>query len=474
MRRWRWISQSAGCWRRLNSSDFALDVPGQAEGILPLSLGGGAPKVQGPGFLDFGQTAFVPDSGVSSFRWVTVANVGGPSGAPASTVDLVVDPNVSAVPANANTLAGEFVVELPAGTGGLTAAPGKTVALKLVLTPRSIGAKAATVTLLTNDPLTPLVTIAVTAMVAEYAPCQFELSSQKLEFGVVHATWPLTRGFIFRNSSAAACLVTFGLSPTTPPDFALSGVPASTAVVPPLGELALPVTLTPREAVGHLYRPKTGSLELQVSSPASPLVKVALSGGAGPACLALLPRQLSYGSLVPGAATSATSVRLVNLCWGGTSFANPLPVFLVSVTVDGDSGDFPLNLLQPIPPGGLEEIHDSNAGYRFVGVTPNTVPFDVGFAPTAAGTRTGAVVMTFAWDGQQLPYVVPLDGRGDPSRQALDAFTQGGGDPVDVVMAYQDQEETFAPVLINFANQATNLTAVFAALGTTPMSGCSS
>ncbi len=429
----------AGLGLFVGQLDFGISgVAGQAQGVIALQVGGAAPSLLAPGTLDFGLTARTEDAGVQASRWLRLENVGGPAEAPPTSTRLVVS-HVEISADNANTSAAEFAVP----TLGQVDAGG-TLDLKVQFTPRSVGAKAALLRIDSNDPVHPSTLVRVTANVATYAACQYDVNETALEFGVVHATNPMSRSLVFRNRGTEPCLLRAQLSPRTPDDYQMS-------VVGPLEvaagtELELPIQLWPRQAEGNTVRPILGTLELEASAPLAPSVGVPLTGAAGPACFGPLPTEVNLGAVVPGQTSTGAGVRWLNHCRG--DWVNPTvmsPLTIRRVTLVGDTSALSVTLHAPIPDGGLNVLYDGFPGLiANGGMAPNTVPFEVQASPTVTGLVRGAVIVEIEQNGRSRKHVVPIRASGNPTRLTEDVYTQGGGSPVDVVLSVDNQFITWS------------------------------
>ncbi|MHB8879450.1 MAG: hypothetical protein ACYC8T_37635, partial [Myxococcaceae bacterium] len=166
---------------------FETDVPFMPRGKVPLTLFNGAPRVElSPSSpLDFGRVAFIAGAAPpwSQHRRLTVRNTGLRSlGDPRGNLKLGqggAAPYLEVAPAP-GTLEGELTVTVPAGydpaVGIGSSPPHDSLDLRVTWTPASVGPKRAAVTLFTNDPNRPRVTVLVTGEAVVLPPCALSAS----------------------------------------------------------------------------------------------------------------------------------------------------------------------------------------------------------------------------------------------------------------------------------------------------------
>jgi hypothetical protein len=305
-----------------------------------------APRLDVRSSLDFGLAAVVAGSGVLSTRALAIDNQGGPAGASPPLTTLEVD-GATITPANSTTAIVEFRLGTPLP---LTLDSGENAALRVELVAQSTGRKEAILTLNSNDPGRPAVSILLSAEVKAYGNCNLALNKNSLQFGVVYATSPMTRRLVIRNrSSTETCLAYAALSETTPSDYSL--LATTPAELSPGEGLEIPVRFQPKLPVSSTPVVVTGVLKLEQSSVTTPSVAVPLDGAAGPACLALLAGEVHFGNVeanfgtLPSATTSqAIPVRVVNHCVCEPMNPGSIsPLTLRGVRVVGDVSQFNCN-----------------------------------------------------------------------------------------------------------------------------------
>jgi hypothetical protein len=199
-------------------------------------------------------------------------------------------------------------------------------------------------------------------------------SPTTLNFGSVQLGANSTLGLVVTNTSSGPVVFTSisGLG-----DYSSSGTcPSSGGVLTAQTSCAVSVTFAPT-AVGL----RSGTLEVATSASTSPL-QVSLSGTGTQSSLVVTPSNLSFGSLLMGAASTMT----LTLSNQGTA-----PVTKIALSITGD-------YLVTTPCGQTTLSPGANCSVT------------VTFTPAAVGTRPGALVVVSS--DPSSPLSVPLSGTG--------------------------------------------------------------
>ncbi|MGC4115595.1 MAG: choice-of-anchor D domain-containing protein [Myxococcales bacterium] len=417
--------------------DLEFDVPGQDTGAIPVRTAGGGPKlIADPLSIAFGRTAFVEGARLWRERPLRIGNGGYalPGEELAAALRLGTENAGSYGPPfyrveveSPGTSAEEIELVLPGSGQSPPIVTGDWLDAGVRVVPTSPGQKRATLVIYSNDRSQPETRIPVSADVVGVASCEFEVLTPSLDFGIVHESSPRTLEFLVKNVGDGECLLS---------DFELEGAtegfsieaPNETVGLAPRGTLRLPVRLSPQAPPDYDTIPLTGLLRASISSSTAPRIEAQVRGARGQACLVLLPGVLDFGTLVPGERSAQVSPQLANLCLETAT--------LTSVTLRAPEGgfEFEQKLGEPLPPGGVEIPKDDEWTYIERGSTlNNTRPFGVRFAPTEAGQFQATVALDLVRGGRSLRYVLPLNGKADPSASTEVRFTQGGGDGVDIL-----------------------------------------
>jgi hypothetical protein len=430
---------------------------------VPMRCHGGGPQLQvePSETLDFGRAAFVPatPTPVYQLRELTLRNVG-TAYSQLSQERLFLGrggtaPYFAIEPLNAATGADEFEVEFVTPyypQYGIHA--GSPRNLEVRLTPASVGLKEADLVVYSNDFLRPEVRIRLRAEVFEYAPCQFALRPQLLDFGRVPRGGVRELPLVFENLGTRpdeVCLLSnLRLTSASHKDFSLAAALASQEVLPgERVELRVKVHSTASHVSGVV--PITGAVSFHVSSPTSPLMTVPLSAELGDGCLLLSPVALHFGGAdpaCPGGKSRAIEIR--NLC--------SADIHLDALGIEATAfGDFSVVNAPSLGSGLL--LRPFNDAVRF----------DVVFHPSGLGPRMGS--LRIGWRDARGPTsdLVALEGAGTAGGQQTDTFIQRDGQ-VDLLLALGNIEGPpwYGPELVNdfrYADRMEVLLQHLAALG---------
>jgi hypothetical protein len=322
---------------------FTSDDLSDMNAVVPLKGDGISPMIAiDQAALDFGAQLV---GHTSTARTVTVSNNG--------TAPLTLG-QVTITGAQSADFAQVGAVSLP-----VTLQPGDTQPLGFVLTAASIGAEAATVTLASDDPKLPQVTVSLTGTGVSTV---MSVSPATIDFGPVKAPGSGTAQMIkITNSSGDPITL---VAPT------ISGATASAFTVDsPAGVLApgasIQVAANFTAAMAGDY---SATATLSASDATVPSATVMLSGKGISSLIVAAPSSLDFGMLLVGMTSAGTTVTLTN--------QSASSIQLMSVS----SGD---------PSFVVSGVDTTNA------IAPGaTSVFSVAFAPTTPGSKTGQVAIT--------------------------------------------------------------------------------
>lgn len=336
---------------------LASNVPG-ASVVVPLQGTGNAPSIAvSTASLVFGSqtvgTSSVPVS-------LSITNGG--------SANLTISSIVSSAPA-------EFVVS---GCAPVTIAPVAGCNAQVTFVPAAVGPRSATLTVGSNDPTNPAVTVSLTGTGLAQPPA-VQLSPTSLTFGSQNVgTQSAPQTLVVTNTGGSTLNFTSILSSV---EFPLASPPAAGDCAASLAAGAscnIRVFFTP-QGTGA----RTNTLTIRDDASGSPRI-VALAGTGAPRlapALALSPPALGFATFVVGATSPAQTVTVTNNGTAALTFAG--------VTVTGDFA----------------------AGGCAGSIAPGTsCSIAVTFTPTVAGARTGA--LTIVSNDAASPAVVALSGSG--------------------------------------------------------------
>jgi hypothetical protein len=425
--------------------DFKTDLLKQPAGSVALKGAGGGPDIDvRPTVLSFGKVAYFaglnPPGSVN--RKLAVLNVGTKPPMPDSKANLhlgvgAAAPWASILPANAATQASELDVSLNPltpydGLTGLPAQAGKNlIELVVTLTPQSVGMKAATVTIHSDDYDEPDVTVTVTADVIALPPCKYAISPAALDFGVVSPPGFKQQSFVITNLSQTAgdlCLVSDVRTPIgSDAIFSLPGGPITEKQLQPGESMRVDVRAWPQTLGTTPVTTAQGSVELFISSDTKPTGKVPLAATIASSCVTIAPSSADFGAVKLGCSSATRTFSVYNACGG--------PVTISSLSMLVPAGQ----------PAGGPACPGTNACPEFgitqsppvpltlgAGATP--ISFQVKYQPIDLGHDTGAVGLTIdSGSGPQL-HLVTLDGEGTTLGTNTDIFTQGAVPKADILL----------------------------------------
>lgn len=354
----------------------------------------GVARVRAPLSLDFHRVPFFPGAMPpnSHTRSVTITNDG------TGVLRLGVAgqaPFFEVVPTNATTQAAEFTVV----ASRPEAAAGAAIEVSVTFTPVSLGPKAAELRVLSNDPNSPTI-IRLTATAVSLSACSFSVTPLALGFGTVSRGDRLRRGVSVQNTGSTVCL--FSNLKLTGAEFELVNPPDELEVSQGASAVVF-VDFRPAASATPQPTSVVGLLVMNVSSPGTPVVQVALSGSSfDEACLFASPREVDFGSNAVGCGSAPKSIVIGNRC--------TTPVNLVPMVAGS-------NFSLTTAPG--------------TSLLPGSVTTaQVSWRPSMMGTDVGALVVA--------GFVVPLVGTGRAAGPSEETHVVPGVPKADVLLVVDD------------------------------------
>ena len=402
--------------------------------------------------LSFGRVGFFPGQTQPVVRRISIANNGTQPNPPdirgnlhlgqVTSAGLGQPPLIRLVPLNANTAADEFQIGNPVGydsSKGIEAIAGRNVIdLPVKLIAKSLGVTEAELTLYSNDPVEPAITVKLTADAQELPPCTVSVTPGQLNFGLVtpptYKELPVAIKNLSQTAGETCYLSSLDLAPGTDSAYSIIGGPIDSKELQPQEILNVVVRVSPQGTVPAGVTPVTGTLVFNVSSPTMPQHAVPLSTAVGPACLAVAPDVLDFGTVKKDCNSSTKTFNIYNVCNS--------PVVLRSFTVLAAAGE---------PAGGpncpgtapCPEFHlVSTPAVPTTGLNlpPGgaPVPFQAKYHPINFGPDSGAISIDVVQSGQSVQYLVSLSGNGDATGMQTDTFVQDLKPKADILMVVDD------------------------------------
>jgi hypothetical protein len=264
-----------------------------------------------------------------------------------------------------------------------TISAGQSVPVALSFHPTATGVDAGNLTITSNDPTNPTVSVALLGTAVTAANSQLQANTNSLSFGTVSAGNSATQQIILTNTGLSGLQITS--IKANGAGYSVNGI-TTPYTVNASSTAMLNVVFTPTTS-----GLSSGDVTIANSASGTPLT-VTLSGTGIQAGMSISPSSFDFGSMVDGQTKSQT--------------------FTVTNT-----GNASLTISQ---------LRVSGAGYSVSGLaTPSTVAvgssatFSAVFAPTTAGSLAGTVSITSNASGT--PTTVALSGTGVAASVALTA-----------------------------------------------------
>jgi len=221
--------------------------------------------------LDFGPV----DLGSSAVRSVTVSNTGN---APLNVTGQTLG----------GTNAPDFVINHSSGT---PIAPAGSDYIEIRFSPSAAGGRTAALTVTSNDPNFPSLTVSLSGSGTTGAQPHITVSQTTLDFGTTAPGTPVDRDLVISNTGSAS--LTINAQNVTGQSFALTSSAAGT--IPAGGNATARLRFNPSSPGGY-----NGAFEISSNDPASPTVTVTLRGIGGSAAgprIALGATVLDFGNV---------------------------------------------------------------------------------------------------------------------------------------------------------------------------------
>ncbi|MBI5684477.1 MAG: choice-of-anchor D domain-containing protein [Verrucomicrobia bacterium] len=328
------------------SGSLAIATTDPAHPSLSVALSGtGAANAVAvsPSSLSFGAVLI----GNNSTLMLTISN----SGNAAGTVSSI-----------AKSGSANFALGAGAPATPFTVAAGASINIPVVYTPTAAGAASGMLTITSNNPTTPVATVALSGTGNAPAVSSLSATPTSLAFGSLSVGTPASQSVTLRNSGTASATVS-SLALGGSADFKMAtGTPATPLTVAAGGTVTLSVVYTPSVASAA-----SGTLTIASNDPANPQIAIALSGTGTASHMTVSPVALDFGSSTVG----TTVTRTTTVSNSGNAAGSVTALSLTGST------DFSLASTNPALP---------------ITVQPNaSVTITAVYRPTAAGAASGAL-----------------------------------------------------------------------------------
>ena len=433
---------------------FSTPLRTLAMGSIPLKCSGGGPRIRATPSptLAFGRVAYFPNATATVSRKVNVQNVGTAPAMPDPTANLylgsvAMDGTVGQVPLftiipSTGTAQGEFVAALGSpyspATGLPAVAGSNFVDISITLSPQSVGMKEATLVIYSNDPTAPETRITLTANAVTLPPCDISVSPAMANFGLV--TPPNTKDLPITITNRLTgpndvCYITgLDLAAGSATAYSIVGGPVVEKELQPAEAWTVVVRVAPPGPVPTQLITLSGELTFNIASPTAPRVGVPLRTSVGPACVAITPDPLDFGTVKVGCNSATRDVNVYNIC--------STPVTINSFTLPSAGGLLPGSMgcpgTSPCPEFRLVSAPTIPSG----GLTlaPGAAPIQVQlkYLPIDIGSDTGALSIDVVQSGQSLSYLLGIQGNADNTGLQTDTFRQSMTPKADILLVVDD------------------------------------
>lgn len=438
---------------RFGDLRFNTNLTKPATGAVKLEGYAGGPDIQvNPApVLNFGKVAYFAGAGSYQTRKLSVMNVGTRPSPPDPKGNLLLgkggagQPYFEVKPLNADSSLSEIEIPIPATSGknsynpavGLEASAGKNlVDLIVKITPASVALKKYEVTLFSNDSDEPEVKVVVTADVVEMPPCNYEVKPTALNYGLVTPPQYKDLSFTIKNlgqNQGDICLLSnLDLAVGSDAIFSLPAGPVPSKELLPNESYTVQVRAWPKGPATSTIANVSGNVELFMSSPTQPQKLVKLDASVALGCLTIAPSDLDFGTVKKGCSSAKRTFSVYNTC--------TTAVTLNSVVMQSAAG-------QPV---GGPDCPTATSGYTFcpefmlvgnpltapTSLSPGAAPFtfDAKYGPIDMGTDSGVLALSATHSGQNVTYIVTLQGKGDTVGLNTDVFVQDASPKADILL----------------------------------------
>ncbi len=431
-------------------------------GTVQLDCTGGGPKIRvtpRPN-VSFGHVAFYQGNPVPVTRRISVQNVGVAPTNPDPSFNLIlgkvdamtgmtgVAPMFEITPASMDTQAGEFTLALASSydsrTGIRPVAGQNEVVLQVSLIPRTSGSKAAEILIHSNDSSEPDVKLTVTADVQLLPPCNYRVSPQIANFGIVPAGTtkdiPVTITNLGTGRGDSCFLSNFAMAAGSDPAYTFVGTPPMEKELRAQESWQLVVRVAPRGPAPATLVTLAGTVTFDVTNPQNPQGRVDLRTSVGPSCIAATPDPLDFGTVrtvaPPGMRCSSPpkTVSIYNTC----SSAITIRGISMAAAAGQQAGGPSCPGGQPCPEFFLVQSPSIPTSGLTLAQGSAPVTLQLKYSPLDLGSDSGAVALDVVQSGQSVQYLVAMQGRGDMTGRQTDTFQQDQQPRADILLVVDD------------------------------------
>lgn len=334
-------------------------------------------------------------------KGIVVKNCGSSNSQGITITELVVQPSLSGVGGH-----GFFAVSEE--TLPVTLQAGEEMTFRIYYEPTSAGEHAARVGIRTNGLQVSSAQVDISGSAFDHQPCRLAITPGVVDFGTVPPGYEQVLGIKIENIGTDVCPVkNIELVDDSGGTFFMPGGDIPGVIVYAGYYFSFMVGFDAPNGGGAF----SGSLKIEVSDPANPVVYVPLVANSQESCIVATPPYLDFGISRPGCSIAPQATTLMNQC------SMPVQVNSVSIGAGTTDGEFaitsqPSPLPQTLQPG-------------------DTASVEVDYLATLTGMNLSPLYVGV--DGLSRPLLVPLIGEASKHGEKTDVFVQQDGSKVDVL-----------------------------------------
>jgi hypothetical protein len=331
------------------------------------------------------------------------------------------------------------------------------------------------ITFFSNDPDEPEVRLTVTARPVTLPPCNYTVTPVSLNFGVV--TPPATKDLTFQVCNVAPATATGDICLVTNMDLgagsdAMFSLPAGSLMERELAPQECMTVQTRAWPQGQLPATPTtvnGTVTFTISdpTPGRSQPSVQLTATLAPSCLVISPNTLDFGTVQQGCNSPDRTFTVYNACpqqvrWVGASLiASGDTAMPMTMNCPGNSPCTEFNVVNQPNTAALPQCNVGGTTGPCLSQGGTPLSFQIKYRPVNIGTDSGAYRIQVVQGGQQVDYVVTLQGRGDTMGFNTDTFRQDARPKADILLvidnscSMSDEQMSLGANFSNFIKYAT-------------------
>lgn len=332
---------------------------------------------------------------------VTVKNCGTSNAAPLTVTEIVVGPS------QLNPVGGEDQFSVTEVTLPRTLNAGEELTFRVYYEPTVAGEHATTVGIRTNGFQGSVAKVDVSGSAFDHAPCRLAITPAAVDFGTVLPNHDAVLGVKVNNIGTDVCPVkNIEIADDGGGVFRMPGGDIPGVIVEAGYFFSFMVQFNAPQNGGTF----SGTLKIEVSDPANPVIYVPLVAHSQESCVVAVPPYMDFGIVRPDCPAAPQKTQLVNQC------ATPVAISSISIGAGTTDGEFQIDG-RPATPMTLQPGETTEVEVEYLGQV-----FGLNLSPLYVGVS-----------GLSRPLLVPLIGESSSKGDRTDRFVQQDGTKVDVL-----------------------------------------